>query len=150
MSHLRTRELACTNYEKLIRQALIDRDHMPPSLISSVLTACASAGLTGGSTSGSSSLGSASLSATPQGHSLYIGNMIKTMLLNTSQPNSELTQGLNYLLEGTRKKYSLLYNAMIEEVYNGLLINYREPPLKVFVNNYLNMLIDEVEAHIDE
>lgn len=88
MGHLRTRELACINYEKLIRQALIDRDHMPPSLISSVLTACAGAGLAGGSTSGSSSLGSASLASTPQGHSLYIGNMIKTMLLNTSQPSS--------------------------------------------------------------
>ena len=113
MGHLRTRELACNNYEKLIRQGLVDRDHLPPSLISSVLAACAGAGAAGGSTSGSSSLGSASLSSTPQGHSLYIGNMIKTILLSTSQPTTELVQGLNYLLEGTRKKNALLYNAML-------------------------------------
>ena len=100
----KTREIACVNYEKLIRQALVDKDHMPPSLISSVLAACAGAGMAGGSTSGSSSLGSASLAATPQGHSLHIGNMIKTILLHTYQTNSELTQGLNYLVEGTRKK----------------------------------------------
>ena len=69
--------------------------------------------LGGGSTSGSSSLGSASLSAAPQGHSLYIGNMIKTMLLGTCQPSSELVQGLNYLLEGTHKKNAILYNSML-------------------------------------
>ena len=78
------------------------------------MTACASAGLGGGSTSGSSSLGSTSLAATSQGHALHIGNMIKTMLLHTCQPGGELIQGLNYLLEGTRKKNVLLYNAMLE------------------------------------
>jgi hypothetical protein len=68
-------------------------------MITSVIAACSGAGVVGGgSTSGSSSLGSASLSAAPQGHSLYIGNMIKTMLLGTCQANSELVQGLNYLL----------------------------------------------------
>jgi len=88
MGHIKTREIACGNYEKLIRQGLVDKEHIPPSLISSVLAACSGAGVAGGSTSGSSSLGSASLSAAPQGHSLYIGNMIKTMLLGTSQPSS--------------------------------------------------------------
>jgi len=126
MSHnTKTREIACINYEKLIRQALVDKDHLPPSLISSVLTACASAGHAAGSTSGSSSLGSASLATKPQGQSLHIGNMIKSMLLNTYQPSSELSQGLNYLLDGCRKKYAFVYNSMLEEIYKELLVKYR-------------------------
>jgi hypothetical protein len=123
---------------------------MPPALISSVLTACAGAGLAGGSTSGSSSLGSASLAGAPQGHALHIGNMIKTMLLNTYQPTAELTQGLNYLLEGTRKKNAFIYNAMLEEVYKELLVKHREHPLKIFTSNYLEMMLDEVEVHAED
>ena len=138
----KTRETACNTYEKLIRQGLVDIDHLPPSLISSVLSSCAGAGMAGGSTSGSGSLGSASLAAASQGHALHVGNMIKTMLLHTYQPSNELSQGLNYLLEGTRKKNALLYNVMIEDIYKDLLIKYREHPLKTFTSNYLSMLID--------
>ena len=123
---------------------------MPPSLISSVLTACASAGLAAGSTSGSSSLGSASLATKPQGQSLYIGNMIKSMLLSTYQPSTELHQGLNYLLDGCRKKYAFVYNSMLEEIYKELLVKFRDPPTKVFITSYLNMLIDEVEVYIED
>ena len=133
----KTREIACNNYDKLLRQGLVDKDHLPPSLISSALTACSSAGLAGGSTSGSSSLGSTSLAASSLSHAIHIGNMIKTMLLTTSQPNGELTQGLNYLLEGTRRKHGLLYGQMLEEVYRELLVKKREQPVKVFAGNYL-------------
>ena len=38
---------------------------------------------------------------------------------------------------------------MISEVYQELLVKYREPPLKVFTQNYLDMLVDEVEVKID-
>ena len=94
-------------------------------------------------------MGSTSLNAASQGHALHIGTMIKTMLLNTFQTSGELSQGLNYLLEGTRKKNVVLYNAMISEVYQELLVKYREPPLKVFTQSYLDMLVDEVEAKVD-
>jgi hypothetical protein len=110
MSHPKTREIACLNYEKLIRQELVDKERLPVSMISSVLTACANVG---GSTSGSSSLGSASLNNNPQNQNLYIGNLVKSILLHTYQPISEINVGLNYLLEGTRKKYSLLYSSML-------------------------------------
>ena len=89
------------------------------------------------------------MNAASQGHALHIGTMIKTMLLNTFQTSGELSQGLNYLLEGTRKKNVVLYNAMISEVYQELLVKYREPPLKVFTQNYLDMLVDEVEVKVD-
>jgi hypothetical protein len=65
-------------------------------MISAVLAACANAG--GGSTSGSSSLGSASLNNSPQHQTLYIGNLVKSILLYSYQPLPELTLGLNYLL----------------------------------------------------
>jgi len=65
-------------------------------MISAVLAACANVG--GGSTSGSSSLGSASLNNSPQHQTLYIGNLVKSILLYSYQPLPELTLGLNYLL----------------------------------------------------
>jgi hypothetical protein len=147
MSHAKTREIACLNYEKLLRQALVDKERLPVSMISSVLTACANVG---GSTSGSSSLGSASLNNNPQNQSLFIGNLVKSILLHTHQPTSELTVGLNYLLESTRKKYSQMYRTMLEEVYTGLLVRFRQPALWRLVNSYLNGLLDEVEGHFGE
>jgi len=95
MGHIRTREIACLNYEKLLKQSLVDKERLPSTLISSILTACANVG---GSTSGSSSLGSASLNSNPQNLNHNIGNLIRSILLFTYQPASELTVGLNYLL----------------------------------------------------
>ena len=63
----------------------MDKERLPVSMISSVLTACANIG---GSTSGSSSLGSASLNSNPQNQNLYIGNLVKSILLHTYQPIS--------------------------------------------------------------
>jgi len=136
MSHTKTRELACTNYEKLLRQGLFDRDRLPSALVSSILTACASTGAAG-STSGSSSLGSTSLSGGEKSQTLYVGNLLKSILLFTHQPPSETALALNYLLEGTRKKYAILFTAMLDEAYQGLLPKLREPPLRQLVRGYL-------------
>lgn len=145
MGHSKTRELACVNYEKLIKQALIDKDRLPVSMISSLLTACANVG---GSTSGSSSLGSASLNNNPQSQNLYIGTLVKSVLLLTYQPLSEINVGLNYLLEGTRKKtIHVTYTALLEEVYAGFMVRYRRPAIARFVNGYLGGLLDEIEVH---
>jgi hypothetical protein len=146
MGHQKTREIACSNYEKLIRQGLVDKDHLPISMISSVLGACSSLG---SSTSGSSSLGSASLAINTQAQSLYIGNLLKSILLCSYQPMSELVIALNYLLEGTRKKYSLMYSSMLEDIYSSLLIKFHDAPLRRLVSSYLSNLIDEVEAHFE-
>jgi hypothetical protein len=116
-------------------------------MVSAVLAACANVG---GSTSGSSSLGSASLNNSPQHQSLYIGNLVKSILLYTYQPLPELTLGINYLLEGTRKKHSLVYAAMLEEVYAGLLVRFRQPALSRLVAAHLTGLVDEVEGHFEE
>lgn len=145
MGHSKTRELACVNYEKLIRQALIDKDRLPVSMISSLLTACANVG---GSTSGSSSLGSASLNNNPQSQNLYIGTLVKSVLMLTYQPLSEINVGLNYLLEGTRKKtIHVTYTALLEEVYAGFMVRYRRPAISRFVSGYLGGLLDEIEVH---
>lgn len=145
MGHSKTRELACVNYEKLIRQSLIDKDRLPVSMISSLLTACANVG---GSTSGSSSLGSASLNNNPQSQNLYIGILVKSVLMLTYQPLSEINIGLNYLLEGTRKKHiHVTYTALLEEVYAGFMVRYRRPALARFVSGYLGGLLDEIEVH---
>lgn len=145
MGHSKTRELACVNYEKLIRQALIDKDRLPVSMISSLLTACANVG---GSTSGSSSLGSASLNNNPQSQNLYIGTLVKSVLMLTYQPLSEINVGLNYLLEGTRKKsIHVTYTALLEEVYAGFMVRYRRPAITRFVSGYLSGLLDEIEVH---
>jgi hypothetical protein len=147
MGHAKTREIACLNYEKLLRQALVDKERLPLGMISAVLTACASVG---GSTSGSSSLGSASLNNSPQHQTLYIGNLVKSILLYTYQPLPELTLGLNYLLEGTRKKHSIVYAAMLEEVYSGLLVRFRQSALSRLVSAHLFGMVDEVEGHFGE
>lgn len=145
MGHSKTRELACVNYEKLIRQALIDKDRLPVSMISSLLTACANVG---GSTSGSSSLGSASLNNNPQSQNLYIGSLIKSVLMLTYQPLSEINVGLNYLLEGTRKKHiHIMYSSLLEDVYSGFMVRYRRPAITRFVSSYLGGLLDEIEGH---
>jgi len=52
--------------------------------------------------------------------------------------------GLNYLLEGTRKKQPATYNSMLDEVYSILLIKLREAPIDRLVNRYVNNLLDEV------
>lgn len=145
MGHSKTRELACVNYEKLIRQALVDKDRLPVSMISSLLTACANVG---GSTSGSSSLGSASLNNNPQSQNLYIGSLVKSVLLLTYQPLSEINVGLNYLLEGTRKKHiHVMYTSLLEDVYSGFMVRYRKPAIARFVSSYLGGLLDEIEGH---
>jgi len=64
-------------------------------MISSILTSCSNIG---GSTSGSSSLGSVSFSNNNQNQSLYIGNLLKSILLYTYQNTSEIIIALNYLL----------------------------------------------------
>lgn len=150
MGHQKTRELACTNYEKILRQGLYDKDRLPASMVSSVLTACVSSGGAGGSTSGSSSLGSASLSGGIQSQSLYVGNLLKAILLFTYQAAGETSVALNYLLEGTRKKYTNLFTAMLDEAYQGLVHKFREPPLRQVIRGWLEGALDEVEVHFSE
>jgi hypothetical protein len=116
-------------------------------MISAVLTACANVG---GSTSGSSSLGSASLNNNPQHQTQIIGSLVKSILLHTYQPTHELTLGLNYLLEGTRKKNGNFYVGLMEEVYAGLLMRYRQSAIARLVSAYLYGLVDEVEGHFGE
>lgn len=147
MSHTKTREVACLNYEKLIGRELVDKERLPVGMISAVLTACANVG---GSTSGSSSLGSASLNNNPQHQTQIIGSLVKSILLHTYQPTHELTIGLNYLLEGTRKKNGNFYVTLLEEVYAGLLVRYRQSATARLVSAYLYGLVDEVEGHFSE
>ncbi len=79
-------------------------------MISSILSSCAN---TGGSTTGSSSVGSATIPSGNQNQSLYVGNLIKSIILNTYQPVNELLVGLNYILENTRKKYANFYTSLL-------------------------------------
>ena len=144
MGNPKTRELATNNCEKILRQGLFDSDHVPSGFVSSVLTACASSGGAGGSTSGSSSLGSASLSGAIQSQSLYVGNLMKAILLFTHQPAAEITLALNYLLEGTRKKHSAMFTAMLEEAYGGLTSKFREPPTRQIVRGWMEGILDEI------
>lgn len=95
MTNLKTKEIACIKYEKILREGLFDRDHLPPQMISSILSACSN---TGGSTTGSSH-GSANISPSNQhNENLYVVNLIKTILIKTPQHSSEIQLALTYIL----------------------------------------------------
>lgn len=113
MGQSKLRELACNNYEKLLKQNLVDRENLPTLMVSTIISACSSSNSQGGSTTGSSSMGSATLVTSSQNQSNYLAALIKTILLTTMQPAEELKVGLGYLLEGTHKKSPAYFEAAL-------------------------------------
>jgi hypothetical protein len=76
------------------------------------------------SSTGSSSLGSSNL-GNNQAIYPYMGNLIKTIILETFQSTHEFVQGINYLLEGSRKKHGQYFTTLLEDVYINFLVKFR-------------------------
>lgn len=101
----KTREYVCNKYEQLVRDKLINKDFLPPQMITGIINARPVGTGGGGSTasSGSNSIVGSAMNLNTD-KSYNIGKLVSSIICNTLQPSSEISAGLAYLLEGSRNK----------------------------------------------
>ena len=104
---IKTRDVICGKYDHLIKNKLINKNQLPPQMITTLVNArTVLPGTSGGgstASSGSNSVVGSALNLSTE-KSITLGKLISTIISCTLQPSQEITVGLSFLLEGTRNK----------------------------------------------
>ena len=140
LTHHKTREYVSKKYDQLIRDNLINKDYLPPNIITSIINSRPSAGST--ASSGSGSVGSAISQQMNSERSVHLGKLITTIVCSTIQASSEIIAALTFLLDGTKNKvYGSFFYSLMEEVYTSLS-KYRYAPAIRFTNHFLTHILN--------
>jgi hypothetical protein len=90
IGYSKTREFVCNKYEQLIKDNLINKDYLPPQMITGIINARPLGTSGGGSTAssgGNSIAGGSSMSLSAE-KSINVGRLVSTIVCCTMQPSA--------------------------------------------------------------